>query len=108
MDASSWGTHATWTLEVCRIMALLAVYTGLGPLFYILWGSRYSESEGFQPVLGVESWWSRLGDLAVGFHRQGCMLALGSIHGPHRGCEITTLGPWHIPQKAMHKTVRYS
>ena len=31
----------TWTPKVCKIMALRAIFRGLGPLFYILWGFRY-------------------------------------------------------------------
>ena len=31
----------TWTPKVCKIMAFWAIFNGFGPLFYILWGSRY-------------------------------------------------------------------
>ena len=31
----------TWTPRVCKIVAFMAVITGLGPLFYILLGFRY-------------------------------------------------------------------
>ena len=31
----------TWTPKVCKIIALMAVILGLGPLFYILFGFRY-------------------------------------------------------------------
>ena len=31
---------STWTPKVCKIMAIWAVFSGFGPLFYILWGSR--------------------------------------------------------------------
>ena len=31
----------TWTPKVCRIIAVLAVFKGLGLLFYILLGFRY-------------------------------------------------------------------
>ena len=31
----------SWTPKVCRTTAFLAVYSGFGPLFYILWGSRF-------------------------------------------------------------------
>ena len=34
-------TTSTWTPKVCKIMAFMAVISGLGPLFYILLGSRY-------------------------------------------------------------------
>ena len=37
----------TWTPKVCKIMALMAVIMGLGPLFYIFWGFRY----GLRPKL---------------------------------------------------------
>ena len=30
-----------WTPKVCKIMAFWAVFSGFGPLFYILWGSRW-------------------------------------------------------------------
>ena len=29
-----------WTPRVCKIMAFAAAFSGFGPLFYILWGSR--------------------------------------------------------------------
>ena len=29
----------SWTPKVCTIMALWAVFSGFGPLFYMLWGS---------------------------------------------------------------------
>ena len=32
-----------WTPKVCKIMAFMAVILGLGLLFYILLGSRYSQ-----------------------------------------------------------------
>ena len=32
----------TWTPKVCKIMAFMAIIMGLGLLFYILLGSRYS------------------------------------------------------------------
>ena len=31
----------TWTPKVCKIMALMAVFMGLGLVFYILLGFRY-------------------------------------------------------------------
>ena len=34
------GLGSTWTPKVCRIMALMAVIMGLGPLLYILLGFR--------------------------------------------------------------------
>ena len=30
----------TWTPKVCKIMGIMAVLMGLGPLFYILLGHR--------------------------------------------------------------------
>ena len=32
--------HPTWTLNVCKIMVLRAIFMGLGPLFYIPLRSR--------------------------------------------------------------------
>ena len=34
------GLKATWTLKVCRIMALMAIIVSLGLLYYILLGFR--------------------------------------------------------------------
>ena len=32
----------TWTPKVCKIMVFMAIIGGLGPLFYILLGLRYT------------------------------------------------------------------
>ena len=34
----------TWTPKVCKVMAFMAIIRGLGLLFYILLGFRYSIS----------------------------------------------------------------
>ena len=36
----AYGVSCTWTPKVCKIMAFWAAFSGSGPLFYILWGSR--------------------------------------------------------------------
>ena len=36
------GPNLVPFLVMCKMMAFWAVFSGFGPLFYILWGSRYS------------------------------------------------------------------
>ena len=55
LEVWSRGTYncagkPTWNPRVCRTMVFLAIYSGFGPLFYILWGSRYSQRR--QPTSG--------------------------------------------------------
>ena len=35
----------TWTIQVCKIMVLNAVMTGLGPFFHIFFGVQAYESQ---------------------------------------------------------------
>ena len=42
----------TWTPKVCKIIGLWAMYSGFGPLFYILWGSRCDDIRGRIPDEG--------------------------------------------------------
>ena len=37
--AGNFIVHHAWTPKVCKIIAFLDMYSGFGPLLYILWGS---------------------------------------------------------------------
>ena len=41
LRSAEGGKTCTWTPKVCKIMAFMAIFLGLGLLFYILWGFRW-------------------------------------------------------------------
>ena len=46
----------TWTPKLCEMMGFLAIYSGFGPLFYILWGSREGHVEDIGFKTGRVKW----------------------------------------------------
>ena len=72
--------YPTWTPKVCRIMAFMAVLTGLGPLFYILLGFRYIGP--YTPVSRVRegSWYT-----SAGQSKERVAEARTSMHLPEVG-----------------------